>query len=249
MVSTSFLALLLAISVRLGTVHGYSYTNVFGDQLQPCSSEGMALTGYTRTGYCVDENDDSGSHHICIDLSSTNTEENFCEVTGQNDWCSDMMPCDDGKGYQANNGGGDDDNQCQVQNWCVCQWAFANYIQTAGGCNYVQDIVCESINLQALIAYKSQMNTASKYQDALECIADRCGISIDEIPTGNGGRLSHMSIQGFNSRRTAAWALVVVVSAAAAGAAYYTSRRQMTQVGEGAYLAANDKQVTKGALG
>ena len=128
--------------------------------------------------------------------------------------------------------------------------AFASYIQTAGGCNYVQDIVCESINQQALIAYKSQMNTASKYQDALECIADRCGISIDEIPTGNGGRLSRMSIQSFNSRRAAAWALVVLVSAAAAGAAYYTSRRQMmTQVGEGAYLAANDKQVTKGAVG
>ena len=130
----------------------------------------------------------------------------------------------------------------------LIQWAFANYIQTAGGCNYVQDIVCESINQQALIAYKSQMNTASKYQDALECIVDRCGISIDEIPTGKGGRLSHMSIQGFNSRRAAAWALVVVVSVAAAGAAYYTSRRQMTQVGEGAYLAAN-KQVTKGTVG
>ena len=247
--ASSLLALLLATSVRLGIVHGYSYTNVFGDQLQPCCSEGMALTGYTRTGYCVDEDDDSGSHHICIDLSSTNTEENFCEVTGQNDWCSSMMPCDDGKGYQTNDGEGDDDDQCQVQNWCVCQWAFANYIQTAGGCNYVQDIVCESINQQALIAYKSKMNKASKYQDALECIVDRCGISIDDIPTGNVGRLSHMSIETFNSRRAAAWALVVVVSAAAAGAAYYTSRRQMTQVGEGAYLAANDKQVTKGAVG
>ena len=227
-----------------GVVHGYN--NIYGDQLQPCSSEGMALTGYTRTGYCVDQDDDNGSHHICIDLSSTRTEQNFCEVTGQNDWCSDMMPCDTGKGYQENNGGNDDDsNQCQVQNWCVCQWAFASYLQAAGGCDYVQDVVCDGINVQAIIAYKQQMNQASKYLDALECIADRCGISIDDIPS----RASRVSFKSFNSRRATAWALVVVIAAAATGAVYYTSRRQTTQVGEGAYLAANDKQVTKGTVG
>jgi len=244
--SSSFLVLLLATGF-LGVVHGYK--NIFGDQLQPCSSEGMALTGYTRTGYCVDQDDDNGSHHICIDLSSTRTEQNFCEVTGQNDWCSDMMPCDDGKGYQANNNGGDgDSNQCQVQNWCVCQWAFASYLQAAGGCDYVQDLECQSINQQAIIAYKQQMNQASKYLDALECIANRCGVSIDDIPTSS--RASRMSMKSFNSQRAAAWALVVIVAGAATGAVYYTSRRQTAaQVGEGAYLATNDNQVTKGAVG
>ena len=82
----------------------------------------MALTGFTRTGHCVEKKDDEGSHHICIDLSSeslggkvsfslfcafrlqtidlipslTRTTQNFCEVTGQDDWCDSKMKCNDG---------------------------------------------------------------------------------------------------------------------------------------------------------
>lgn len=29
--------------------------NVYGQPLQPCSSDGMALSGYTRSGYCVNK--------------------------------------------------------------------------------------------------------------------------------------------------------------------------------------------------
>lgn len=139
-----------------------NFLNVYGDSLQPCSSDGMALTGYTRTGYCVDQYDDTGSHHICIDLSSANGG-NFCDVTGQDDWCDSEMPCD-----------GDSDSYCQVQQWCVCQWAFASYLSNAGGCDMIQDIVCESINVQAVWAYQGN----SKYNDALNCLVDRCGLDM-----------------------------------------------------------------------
>lgn len=87
----------------------HAYQNVYRDTLQPCSQDGMALTGYTRTGYCVDQNDDSGSHHICIDVSSTNGG-NFCTVTGQSDWCSSQeMTC--------NNSDDDEAQYCPIQNW------------------------------------------------------------------------------------------------------------------------------------
>jgi hypothetical protein len=79
------------------------YLNLHGDPLQKCSHTGMALTGYTRSGQCyahvsqsnrlpllnsvlnpsqkmVFQDDDHGSHHVCIDLSST-TGGNFCTVT------------------------------------------------------------------------------------------------------------------------------------------------------------------------
>jgi uncharacterized protein (DUF2237 family) len=46
----------------------------------------MALTGYTRTGLCNAHDDDQGSHHVCVDLSST-TGGNFCSVTvGPSSW-------------------------------------------------------------------------------------------------------------------------------------------------------------------
>ena len=47
-----------------------AYLNVNGTTLQHCSGPGMALTGFTRSGECIDRNDDAGSHHICIDMKS-----------------------------------------------------------------------------------------------------------------------------------------------------------------------------------
>ena len=84
-------ALFLLPVVKIPSALSSSYRNVYGSSLEPCSSDGMALTGYTRTGYCIDQNDDQGSHHICIDLSSA-SGGNFCDVTGQDDWCSSEMP-------------------------------------------------------------------------------------------------------------------------------------------------------------
>lgn len=167
------------------------YLNVYGEALQPCSYDGMALTGYTRSGYCVDQYDDSGSHHICIDLSSLggsggnedgnddddSSNRNFCNVTGQYDWCSSQdMPCHEDP----------DTAECPVTNWCVCQWAFASYIEKSGGCENIQTVVCESINLQAALAYQkmiSSWNTQNrqKYQNALDCLVDRCGISSGQL--------------------------------------------------------------------
>ncbi len=47
-----------------------SSKNVYSQPLAPCSRNGMAKTGFARTGQCVDQDGDTGSHHICIDLSS-----------------------------------------------------------------------------------------------------------------------------------------------------------------------------------
>ena len=76
---------------------GVAYTNVNDGKLERCSGTGMALTGYTRNGHCVDRVDDAGSHHICIDMKSS-TGGNFCSVTGQPNWCDQKMQCD-GDGY------------------------------------------------------------------------------------------------------------------------------------------------------
>ena len=73
----------------------------------------------------------TGSHHICINLQSTASSGNFCEVTGQSDWCSDdKMQCHKNK----------NDKSCTPANWCVCQWAFRTYLEKAGGCDQIQDI-------------------------------------------------------------------------------------------------------------
>jgi uncharacterized protein (DUF2237 family) len=147
--------------------------NVYGRNLQPCSTDGMALTGFTRSGRCVEEQDDKGSHHICIDLSSaSHSGKNFCEVTGQSNWCDDKMPCSDGS-----------DEICPVKNWCVCQWAFAKYIDEAGGCEAIQEINCGATNMEAYKAYqKSSVMEGSEQEqiaNALKCLEQRCKLDID----------------------------------------------------------------------
>merc|ERR1712238_31318 len=69
----------------------FGYLNVYGKPLESCSENGMALTGFTRSGSCVELDEDVGSHHICLDMSSldglypddqttdpTTTSQDFC---------------------------------------------------------------------------------------------------------------------------------------------------------------------------
>jgi len=67
------------------------------------------------------------------------------------------------------------DSTCAIENWCVCQWAFASYIEKAGGCDAIQEIQCDAINMKALEAYKSNTN---KYGKALECLYKRCDLDM-----------------------------------------------------------------------
>ena len=179
-----------------------AYQNVYGNALESCSSDGTALTGYTRNGYCVDRNDDAGSHHICINLASANGG-NFCTVTGQSDWCSsEDMPCHEDVNDEA----------CAIQNWCVCQWAFASYIAKAGGCDEIQNIQCNAVNIQAIWAYRDAASRKQTYQDALDCLVSRCSLDLSQplytVPNKRGNKF------GMFSWWVAGVALCVVLTAA-----------------------------------
>ena len=171
------LVLWLQLSATSLVLVAGDYRNVYGEELQTCSRPGTAITGYTRNGRCVAHEGDAGSHHICIHLSSLTTGTgggNFCQVTGQPDWCSSQtMACHDDSPSNNNN---NKKKKCAIQNWCVCQWAFARYIERAGGCDHIQDIVCESINMEALKAYKKTASSQESSKAALECLERRCNL-------------------------------------------------------------------------
>jgi len=231
------IAVITLLKVILTASHTDAYENVLGTELQRCSYTGMALSGYTRTGYCVDQQDDEGSHHICIDLSSANGG-NFCTVTGQSDWCSSSMECDDSGYYSQNvadegnneddDASDDDDQTCPVQNWCVCQWAFANYLEAAGGCDAIQDVVCESINAEAVKAYIGKQNAAEKYSDALACIVERCGVDLTLYDNLDGTGFwsgAYRSLFGRSSSSASrSTALVVLVGVLGIGMAIFATR-------------------------
>merc|ERR1719491_161474 len=166
------------------TVVDTTHWNVYGEPLESCSEDGMALTGFTRSGSCVELDEDVGSHHICIDKSSLDgmnpdqtdptTSQDFCQVTGQPDWCASQdMACHEG----GDSGG------CPVVDWCVCQWAFSEYVNAAGGCDKIQQVKCESTNLEAVVAYNKVHLTKPGIQTALECLVAKCDLDIDHLPT------------------------------------------------------------------
>ena len=199
--SFGFIITLTTALLSLVRTNAVDYKNVYGGELQSCSSDGMALTGYTRTGYCVDQNDDTGSHHICIDMSSA-TGGDFCTVTGQSDWCSSEMACHE-----------DSSSNCAVQDWCVCQWAFSAYIEKAGGCDQIQDVVCEAINMEAIIAYQKVAWRSSAYQDALDCIVDKCSLDLSKsmYATASQSGLSKRLYFGISLLLVGAAALAVLL--------------------------------------
>merc|ERR1712085_188503 len=145
---------------------------------------GMALTGFTRSGSCVELDEDVGSHHICIDMSSLegmnpdktdpSKSQDFCQVTGQPDWCaSQEMACHEDSNM----------SDCPVIDWCVCQWAFSEYVNAAGGCDKIQQLKCESTNLEAVLAYNKVHLTKPDIQTALECLVAKCDLDMDHLPT------------------------------------------------------------------
>merc|ERR1719453_822554 len=121
-----------------------------------------------RCGSCVDHDDDAGSHHVCIDMSSLDGG-NFCKVTGQPDWCSSSMRCHD-----------ELSSMCPVTHWCVCEWAFASYITKAGGCDRIQAIDCEATNMKALEHYEQQAEGRPHIAAALDCLRERCNLGSRE---------------------------------------------------------------------
>jgi len=76
----------------------------------------------------------------------------------------------------------DESRDCPVEDWCVCQWAFAGYIKSAGGCDAIQKIYCEAVNIKALEAYEDDKD---KYSEALKCLKDSCELN-DEYGEENG---------------------------------------------------------------
>jgi len=55
-----FLFLLQSALYLLRGTDATNYQNVYGEKLQSCSQDGMAMAGYTRNSYCVDRYDDIG---------------------------------------------------------------------------------------------------------------------------------------------------------------------------------------------
>lgn len=159
-----FYATILATS--LCVANGSGVQSIMGKKLSTCSQPGTAMTGFTRDGHCGDVGSaDAGAHHVCIQMKS-----DFCTVTGQPNWCTTRdFPCMGQRGM------------CKIGNWCVCQWAFARYLERAGGCDSIIDLVCDATNQAAFDAYSR--SNRPEHIAALKCIKKKCGFDQGEAPT------------------------------------------------------------------
>ena len=106
-------------------------------------------------------------------------------MTGQSNWCDSSMPCDTGNSA-ADGWSKGAPGECAVQHWCVCQWEFASYLQSAGGCEHIKTIVCEATNVEAYLAYRKPESAADPHiAEALRCLEQRCS-----LPSGDGAHVA-----------------------------------------------------------
>merc|ERR1712083_556398 len=112
-------------------------------------------------------------------------DPNFCEQTGQPNWCAEQGECDFGDQTKVT-----ENTLCDREHWCVCQWAFAKYVQ-AQTCKNIQEVICDATNMEALKAYKTNLvkieaaidagealeGSFKELKDALSCLMLKCGIS------------------------------------------------------------------------
>lgn len=132
--------------------------NVYGEALQPCSKEGSARTGYGRDGKCRSWRGDEGRHNVCVEM-----EQDFCDVTKQGDWCTSRMECQGGEG------------ECEVKEWCACEWATASYVEKAG-CSSL-NIICDATNAKALYHYEARSAEGNeRARKALSCLKEQCQV-------------------------------------------------------------------------
>jgi len=105
---------------------------------------------------CHSVDDDAGSHHICITMwpNGVGNGVDFCEQTGQSDWCKEKRPCHE-----------DDSKRCEIKNWCVCQWAWEMYVEK-NGCDNIVDLRCDAVNMKALEACASRQAQTSRHHPA-----------------------------------------------------------------------------------
>lgn len=152
----------------------FNEKNALGFDLQPCSTSGMALTGPSREGYCMDSYGNYGSH-ICMNIDNSNDDiNNFCNVESIQERLpacieNSLFPCQE-----------DTRDMCPVQNYCVHQCYFSHYLEEIGNCDDIQEIKCDAVNIKSLIAY-GKRHYIEKYDNALNCIAQKCNLSDEEV--------------------------------------------------------------------
>ena len=127
--------------------------NLYNEPLKPCSTSKMAVTGYTRDGFCSHHSGDRGSHHICVkNVRGTEEKPSFCKVTGQTNWCDQLSECADGSG-----------SKCPIEKWCVCEWAFEDFVKKKG-CDAF-DLDADATNALVLEHYDPEKN-----REAYNCL-------------------------------------------------------------------------------
>jgi hypothetical protein len=62
-----------------------------------------------------------------------------------------------------------------VRDWCVCEWAFASYVDKVG-CDEVGPIDCAATNA-AVIDHYSRRADDPKVAEALRCLRERCALA------------------------------------------------------------------------
>jgi len=115
--------------------------NLYGRPLSTCAS---GKPGSGEGDACTYRSYDRGAHQICVGQ----LPQGFSKHTGQGMWSDDHTG----------------------SNWCICIWAYANYLQNHGPI----DIQCDAIPEEVLISHYSLEKFKAGGQQFLQAVDTLC---------------------------------------------------------------------------
>ena len=143
------------------TVLANGDTGLAGKALAKCDRSTVndpkfPTTGWRRQDLCTAEDADHGSHFVCVNMPS-----DFWVNTGQASSAADAKT-----------------NWPQPGPWCICMWAYANYLEQSP--SFADDVICDATNEWVLDKYDK---TVPQQCAALMSLCKKCKLASASCPT------------------------------------------------------------------
>mmetsp|Transcript_55502 Transcript_55502/g.119808 ORF Transcript_55502/g.119808 Transcript_55502/m.119808 type:complete len:175 (-) Transcript_55502:163-687(-) len=134
--------------------------NIYGAPLQKCESETSSTAGSGSNGQCTFRSYDAGAHQVCVKA----LPGGFSSATGQGPWSDEF----------------------KSESWCICIWAYANYVTNKDPNDL--PIKCDAISSYVLHSGFAEAHFKAGTSQFLEAVGLMCNTCKDQAATEAEGK-------------------------------------------------------------
>jgi hypothetical protein len=135
--------------------HADSHTNIYGEALAKCEgAHANNMAGSGEYGACTFRSYDRGAHQVCVGALPAD----FSYNTGQGRWSDEF----------------------EGKNWCICIWAYANWVTNQ---HTDLQIKCDAISSSVLDSDFAASHFRMGTRNYLDAVRNMCATCEAQAPT------------------------------------------------------------------